>query len=421
MNSIKIKPCLCAVLLLLSIMLSACNKSNRKVPCPPIRVGILLASDDSKAGADQKMGYEFALREINKAGGVQGCPIQLVYENEGLSDDPEIAQVALLSLADEGVVTIIGATTNEATTKAAAIAKSLQIPLIIPSVASNDFIQKENQWVFRLSASNGMEADTAFTLVKSKLSTEAKVAILFEKTTFGESAAIAAAESAMERNLQVVMYQRFDPSASDFNQYFDQAAELEVNTIYMITSQPETAQVLINSANKSDGSFHVIGAGNGFTSAEFLYDEKGKANSSLKTTLIVTPWAGDLPWKGIADYIKNFQQFSNGKIVASAANVEAYTALQVAANAINEALLDDVNGWLEKLNTVENLPGFREALSQALRNYNNSDETLMGPVNFDSTGQNSQQSVLIQLISGQITTVFPSTFAKRSPIFTMGW
>lgn len=410
------------ILLLLAILLAGCGgKSTKQVPCPPIRIGIMIAPDGSTVGTEQKQGYEFALKQINKSGGVQGCPIQLVYENEGQTDDPEIAQVALLSLADEGVVAVIGATSNEATSRAAAITRSLQIPFIIPSVASNDFIQKENQWVFRISASNSVEADVAFNMLKSKMSSDAKIAILFEKTTFGESAAVTAAESAMERNLQIVMYQRFDPSATDFNQQIAQAVELEANAIYLIANQSDTAQALIKSANKSDGSFHIIGAGNGFTAREFLFDDQGKVNKALGTALIVTPWAEDLPWEGITAYKEDFEKFSNRKSAAAVRNVEAYTALTVTAKAIDVTLADEQGGWLEKLASVENLPDFREALSQSLRNNSDSSEMIMGPISFDSAGQNNQQPVLIQCINDQLITVYPSDFAKRSPIFTLGW
>jgi ABC-type branched-subunit amino acid transport system substrate-binding protein len=386
-----------------------------------------MASEDTKIGSVQKQGYEVALQEINKNNEAGGCPIELVYKNEGDSGDAETSQVALLSLADEGVVAIVGASSNDATIKAAAISQNLKIPLIIPFVSGDDLTKKENQWVYRISASNRVEADTAFSLVKSQLGSKANIAILFEETAFGENAAVQSAESVMENNMQIVMYQRFDTASRDFDALFTQAVKDQADAIYLICNDTGVAQTLINSAVKqSADSLQIFGSGNGFTDVGFLYDSAGGLNKTLGNTMIVTPWAKDLPWKGIDTFTSNLDAYgkkinSGGPYIAVTRNVESYTALHFVTNAITATLADEKSDWRTKLTKSENLPGFREALSLAMRNKGILSESLLGTIAFDTFGQNNQQPVIIQSIDGQLNTVYPAQVAKKTPVFTQGW
>lgn len=98
------------LILLLVFILPACasGKSASSQQCLPIRIGVVLADESQENGREQKQGYEMALAEINQAGGVQGCPVELIYKNEGEQSDAETAQVAVLQLADENVLAILG-------------------------------------------------------------------------------------------------------------------------------------------------------------------------------------------------------------------------------------------------------------------------------------------------------------------------
>lgn len=417
------------LILLLVFILPACasGKSASSQQCLPIRIGVVLADESQENGREQKQGYEMALAEINQAGGVQGCPVELIYKNEGEQSDAETAQVAVLQLADENVLAILGGTTNDATLRAAAIANYFKVPLLIPINTSDEITQRGNQWVFRLSASNASEANTAFEMVRSELGVGATVVILYENTSYGESTAVVAAEAAMAQELDVNGYFSFSSQSSDFSALANQVDELGPEVIYIISDEQEQASALFRSLEEQRVSANlVIGHGSGFTERSFLYDAAGSINNNLDQLILVTNWAEDLTWHGIDKFVYDFKSFSQetgqNDFQPVVRNVEAYSALHLMANA-----LDQLQLMVPKGKQVEGLEGdqlksYREQLALALRGLNaDQGETLFGPTTFDSSGQNKQTTILVQILEERLVTVYPSQYAEQGPVYDLGW
>jgi ABC-type branched-subunit amino acid transport system substrate-binding protein len=123
----------------------------------------------------------------------------------------------------------------------------------------------------------------------------------------------------------------------------------------------------------------------------------------------------------LKEYKKSTSTPADQTVIASSSNVETYTALRVVAEAIGATLNNEEGNWMTKLKSSENLSNYRSALSLAIRNNGNPYATLMGPIQFDATGHNNQQPVLIQLIDGNLSIVFPPIYAEKSPVFIQGW
>ena len=125
-----------SLFIILILILSGCSlgRQTAATQCLPIRIGVLIADENLERGLEQRKGYEMALREINEAGGIQGCPVELIYKDEGEVANSESAQVSIRQLADENVLAIIGGTTNDPTMRAAAIASYFKVPFLIKFV-----------------------------------------------------------------------------------------------------------------------------------------------------------------------------------------------------------------------------------------------------------------------------------------------
>ena len=77
---------------------------------------------------------------------------------------------------------------------------------------------------------------------------------------------------------------------------------------------------------------------------------------------------------------------------------------------------------MDEIEGEELILGFREALAQALRDFRGSKhETVMGPVEFDATGQSGQGAILVQVIEGQLYTIYPPEYAVHRPVYIKGW
>jgi len=159
-----------SLFLILLIISTGCSfgKSTQPDQCIPIRIGVIIADDNLESGYEQKKGYDMAITEINRAGGIQGCPVEIVYETLGDEASTESAQVAIMQLAEQNVLAIIGGTTNEVTMQAATIASYFKVPLIIPTSTNDEITKVGNQWIFRLRASNESDAKTAFEMVMNR-------------------------------------------------------------------------------------------------------------------------------------------------------------------------------------------------------------------------------------------------------------
>jgi branched-chain amino acid transport system substrate-binding protein len=411
---------MCVILASL-VLISGCKRSSEEKVCPPILIGVILAEDDGGIGQEQKDGYEFALQEINEAGGVFDCQIELSYKDEGKGTDIETAQVAVMDLADDGVVAVLGATSSDATMRAAAIASYFEVPMIIPAEIGDEVTQRGNQWIFRLSAANVTYANVAFDMIKSELGTVANTAILFERTAFGESAAVTAATSAMERGLDVVSYESFSSAAADYSEIMEHVEASQPAAFYIISSNSSQAQSLLNAIEDQnlDGSI-LVGQGSGFANRDFLYTGNNNLKDDTENIMLALPWSKDMPWHGIEKFCFEFEAYAGYPAVSH--NVETYVALHLLVEALEEVVQNNEEGWMDELEGEEFILGFREVLAQALKNIRGSkNETVMGPVEFDATGQSSQGAILVQVIEGELYTVYPPAYAVHRPVYIKGW
>lgn len=416
-------------LILLLFILAGCSfgKYSKAPQCSPIRIGVVIADENQENGLEQRKGYEMALAEINQEGGVQGCPIELIYKNEGEEADTESAQVAVLQLADENVLAILGGTTNDATLRAAAIAHYFKVPLLIPATTSDEITQRGNQWVFRLSASNENEAGTALEMVRSELGAEANIVILYEKTSYGESTAVVVATAAMARDLDVTGYFSFSAQNDDLTSLAEKIKEIGPEVVYIISSEQEQASNLLGAFQSQRLSANlVIGHGPGFTERSFLFDGHEKIYDYLDHLILVVNWSTDLPLQETDEYIHNFQTYSHATgqkgVKPVIRNVETYAALHLMANALDQLTPAIPDEKKEKDLARDQLKEYREELALTLRNLDaDHRETLLGTVVFDGTGQNKQNTVLVQVLDGNLVTVYPPKYAVREPDYIRGW
>lgn len=414
--------CLFIVLLLL---VSGCKPRAAGLNCPPLPVGILAASADTPEGQTQRLGYTFALQTL--AADPSACPLTPIYAEE-LTDSLSSSQNALLNLSDQNVLAIIGATSNEASMQAAAITHNLEIPLLIPSLTADEINKTDNAWIFRMSTSNEAEAELGAELIRSQLNEKARVAILYENSAFGENAAVYAAEAMLAANLQLVYYEKYAVSSVSLAAQLKDIADTKAEVLYFISNNPGTAQALLDSlsAEKAAAALQVITAGNGFTSSNFLKD-LGNRRTAAENLIILAAWNADLPFKLLPDYREAYTAFAaqHPEALAEQPSLrfsEAYASMVFLSQSVNLALNDPaVDWWSKALQQTTNIPLFRDTLRQALRSQSNRPESILGTINLDAAGQNQNKPIALQIISGNLVTVYPPEWAQGRMRFQRNW
>jgi hypothetical protein len=66
------------------------------------------------------------------------------------SDEVQVAVRELVE--DEKVLALVGATSNEATMRAASLVNFFNLPMIVPTAGGDNLLPSNNLWAFRLSA-----------------------------------------------------------------------------------------------------------------------------------------------------------------------------------------------------------------------------------------------------------------------------
>ncbi len=393
-----------AVLLIAS--LTGCQTQNVPAPTPtaspaePIRIGVVTSISGSMAAFGQAslQGYDLALREINANGGVQGRPLELIFEDDG--SDPRTAAAAVEKLATTDQVSIVlGPYSSSAALLAAGMAERYQIPLIIPTALSDEITRQGYHWIFRLNAPAEILTQTLLdfieqserSLTQLERDGPVRLAIVFENTAYGTSVAEATEREARARKMTVVTYQAYRAEAADFSALLQTVKAAQPHVVLFVSY--DNAVALMTQSQAVDLNPRMFAAvGGGFS----LPDFPRLAGATAEYTISATPWTPDVKWPGVSDFARRFKdQYGYLPQYHSA---QTFAALQVAADALRRAP------------TLS-----REDIRDALRATDLN--SVSGRIQFDANGQNNHRPLLTQVLQGQFVTIYPLEVAAHAPVY----
>ena len=393
---------LCSVLLVTTACSTVSVEKN---------IGILTAElpeniqeNSSSPMSEQILGY----RQAESSNSLQ---VDIIYGLEGPQQDD--VQIAIRNLVeDERVLAVVGAATDEASMRTAALANFFNLPVVIPSSVADNILPSNNLWAFRLSAPGSAHADFLFESVVNKQALQRaaelgsfdglKVAIIYEQNTFGESAAVAAAKAAMKQELEIGLYENFDPVNSDDSRLrkLVESVRLEqIKLVYLIINDPANAIRLIQTMQNmipSEALPVLIGQAGGFSSKQFLE----------------SPQAGDV------FVVQQHIDYDTCPISTDGGITQAqsYAAVVLLDHALKIAQppenASDIWSLTGKVAEKDFLGSYREAVRDALK-----DSTInlpcLGPVAFDNMGQNQDiQFVLLKVQDGIAETMSIDNFLE---------
>jgi len=352
------------------------------------------------AGQEHLLGYNMAIDEINAAGGILGCPVELV-----IKDDSSILSQAQLAVKDlveqDHVLAIMGANSSGTTLAVSGVTEVYQVPFLVPSSSSDLITDQGYEWVFRINAASSAYASTALEFAQQELNTNARLAIVYQSSLFGESAAVAAATIAAEREMTVVAYEIFETGSGDHKPLLTRVKAANPDVIYFATTSGKDAVLLMEQCEELalNPKLYLASAG-AFVSSNFL--EVGR---HAEYVIATSQWAVDVNWPGVTEFTQKFLAlYSDTPRMRSA---QTYIASYVVKDAIERAAKDPID-W-------KNISQVRLAVRNALTE-TNMKETLFGPIAFDDAGQNDHQVLLTQIIDGRFVTVYPRENQTRPAI-----
>jgi branched-chain amino acid transport system substrate-binding protein len=185
-----------------------------------IRIGHVapLSGGDAHLGKDNENGARLAADEINAAGGVKlgGKTYRVEILGEDDKADPREGTLAAQKLVDAGVVAVVGHLNSGSSIPASKIYADASIAQISPSSTAIKYTDQGFKTTFRVVA-NDRQQGTAMANYAIEGFKAKTVAVVDDRTAYGQGLAEVVERVVKERGATVVAREYTDNKASDFN------------------------------------------------------------------------------------------------------------------------------------------------------------------------------------------------------------
>ena len=362
----------------------------------PIKVGVVLplTGEQAKFGEIEKNSFVMGVEEINKSGGINGRPIDLMMEDD--TGKPDVGRSAIEKLiSQDKVIVVTGGYSSSVTYGVCAAAQQRKIPFLVTTGSADKITEQGWDYVFRIGppVSEYPKALNSFLAEVVKPKT---VAILYENTLFGQSGSKEFAQQCESAGIKVLMKEGYEAGAVDFKPLLIKVKAAKPDFVYMISYVMDAALLMRQSKELNFNPKLFVGGGAGFTLPEFASNAGDAAEYVFSADL----WSPTLPYTGAKEYFDNYLKRFNTPTEYHGA--QAYSSIYVVADALKRA---------KELTPA----GVREALTATDM------MTVFGPVKFVSyekkKQQNSLPTYLVQWQKGVLETVWPKNVATKPYVF----
>jgi branched-chain amino acid transport system substrate-binding protein len=314
------------------------------------KVGAYLSfsGDDSAFGTDSREGIDLAIEEINKAGGVKGKPIKMIYEDD--KSKPDEATNKVLQLIDrDGVVAVLGEVASSRSRAGGIVANKKKVPMITPS-STNPDVTKDRPYVFRVCFTDDVQGKMGAQFVATTLQKK-KVALLFASDDlYSSGLAKEFRDEAKKLGLEIVMEKSFLKKETNFTTFINEIKGAKPDIIYTPVYYNAMAQIARQAKAAGVPGSMFLG-GDGWDASELLRD----AGEEMEGAYFTNHYAPDVPWPRSQEFVKKYKEKYNRTPAAMAA--QAYDAAKLLADAIGRAKADTSDAIRDAIAETKNFEG----------------------------------------------------------------
>jgi branched-chain amino acid transport system substrate-binding protein len=223
-----------------------------------------LTGPNAAFGAQLKNGVEQAVEDVNAAGGILGQKIVLTYGDD-VSDPKQGVSIAN-KFAGEGVKFVIGPFNSGVTMPSSEVYQENGILEITPS-ATNPKITERNMWnIFRTCGRDDQQGAVAGAYILKKFKGK-KVAIVHDKTTYGQGLADETKKALTKGGMKEVLYEGVNVGEKDYSALVSKIKASGADLVYWGGLHTEGG--LIVRQMRDQGIKAPLMGGDGITSDEF--------------------------------------------------------------------------------------------------------------------------------------------------------
>ena len=236
------------VSLMFSILSFPFTDGEASSPPKAIKVGaaVSFTGGFASGGLESKFGYEQAVADINKEGGVfvkefnKQIPLELIIEDDESNSTKCVARLEKMHSVDK-VVAYLGPYGSTLCAAAAGIAEKNRVPILAVSFSLLAPHQQGYKYLFSPFAKTdtGLEAIFATIDTLSKAQRPSKVAIFAEKTDWGEELLRLAPDSAKKRGYAVVADKSYAVGTKDYSSLIIAAKSANAEIVIGVPTPPD--------------------------------------------------------------------------------------------------------------------------------------------------------------------------------------
>ncbi len=321
---------------------------------PTIRVGVLcsLSGNGEEYGQAMKQGADMAADEINRAGGLLGRPLELVYRDDR-NDMGENGHQTVKMLFDDKVWAIIGSVHSGCTHVAARVTLKAETPQLT-TVSTDPTVQMiGSPWMFRCLADDKAQGTAIANVVfdRQKL---LRVGLFQQKNRYGKMGGKTIAQIAEHRGKPLAFKSFFNSGQTDFSEQVQVAKNANIDGI-IIWGLYQEAGLLVKALREAGITAQIFGA-DGMVSPGFIRI----AGRAADNVIVTYPFDDTNPAPATQKFIADFERRYGHRPDSFAAH--AYDAVYLMARAIrigglNKARIRDA------LASTRDVPGATGLLS----------------------------------------------------------
>ena len=228
-------------------------------------VGGPMTGGSAAFGAQLKNGTEQAVEDINAAGGILGQKIQLLIGDDR-ADPKEGVSVANKFVGD-GVKFVVGHFNSGVTIPASDVYQENGILEITPA-ATNPKVTERGMWnIFRTCGRDDQQGGVAGSIIAAKFKGK-RVAIVHDKTTYGQGLADETRKTMNAKGLKEVLYEGVNVGDKDYSALVSKIKAARADLVYW-GGLHDTGGVILRQMRDQGLKATTFMGGDGITDDEF--------------------------------------------------------------------------------------------------------------------------------------------------------
>lgn len=387
--------------LILVVVALAFSDVEASSPPQTIKIGgaVSFTGPFASGGLESKFGYEQAVADINKSGGIyvkefdKQIPLELIIEDDESDSTKCVARLEKMHSVDK-VVAYLGPYGSTLCAASAGIAEKNRVPILAVSFSLLAPHQQGYKYLFSPFAKTdtGLEAifATIDTIVKAQR--PSRVAVFAEKTDWGEELMRLTPEVAKKGNYMIVASKSYAVGTKDFSSLIIAAKSADADIVLGVPAPPDGI-ALIRQIKELDYNPKVVifwrAAGTPLWSANLKQDGD--------YVCFISNWDHNFKYPGCSELVAAYKAKHN-RLPAVTVGV-TYSCVQILADAIKRAGKLDSNKIRDAITTTDMT-------------------TVQGPVKFRSDGVGITPVAMMQWQKGVSQVIYHEKFIT-SPLLLM--